>query len=285
VVSNAVSSYEVIIAGRSSAVAGHISWCNACMIGIEISPFLIHPGKGEDTPTQIVGNSVPQSGKLFDMLCAIFHAQPDRRDFEISFDPNADGSQQNDCRDLFISAVSNPCLASSEPIADRLQIVTDNRSGIGLFFVMTGQHGVKYRIVVSRFPANEAILAEVDETGLDVEYLERVFIKKTSSYKAALFEDTNPASEFWNGWATDRQAGGEAENISSYWLNDFLNADFKETPKAATRRLAEALKKAIRSNPSIDIKSEIAASISLAPSVFANKSLSISEFCDYFGFS
>ncbi|MEY4237900.1 MAG: hypothetical protein RL339_501 [Pseudomonadota bacterium] len=249
------------------------------------SAFLIHPAKGNDSAPEIVGNLVPGSGKLFDMLSAIFHAKPDGRDFEVTFDPNDDGSQQNDCRDLFLAATSSPGLATATPIAKRLQLVTDNRSGIGLLFVMVGQHGTKNRIVVSRFPANEAILAEVDESGLDVAYLERVFIKKTSSYKAVIFSDEDPQSGFWKGSATDRQAGGEAENISSYWLHDFLNADFAETPKAATKRLAEALKKAMRANPSIDVKSEIAASISLAPAVFAHKTISAEQYCDHFGFS
>lgn len=219
------------------------------------------------------------------MLSAIFHSEADQRDFEFSFEPAPDGSQQNDCRDLFVEACLNHTLENCLAIAQRLQLNTDNRSGIGLVFIMAGDHGGTARFVVSRFPADEAILAEVEEGGLGVEYLERVFIKKMSSYKAVLLHDKNPAAEFWQGWVTDRQAGGGAENISSYWLKDFLNADFAETPQVATRRLAEALKKAIKANPNIDVKTEIASAISLAPGAMQGKQTSIAQFCDHFGFS
>ena len=106
-----------------------------------------------------------------------------------------------------------------------------------------------------------------------------------SAYKALLVEHKNPAAGFWAGVATDRQAGGSAENISNYWISDFLAADFSETPAAGTRRLAEALKKAIKANPSLEVKSEIASAVSLAKGVFSGKQISIREFCDHFGFS
>ena len=174
---------------------------------------------------------------------------------------------------------------TGKAIAERLQNATDNRSGMGLLFVMTGQHGPRFRLVVSRFPANAAIMAEVSEDKLDVAYLEQVFIKRMSAYKAILLEDPNPQSNFWRGMATDRQAGGSPENISNYWIDDFLDADFSDTPQAGTRRLAEALRDAVRINPVMSVKSEIAAAASLAATALAGKSTSVEAFCAHFGLS
>lgn len=249
-----------------------------------IHTYLVHPGRNDPAAT-ISGNQVPLSGKVYEMLNGIFVAGPENRDFEVTFKPLSASIQQNDCRDLLIAYHAAPTLDTGLKVAERLRSVTDKRSGIGLMFLMSGQHGPLQRLVISRFPANQAILAEVSDKGLGVEFLEQVFIRRMTAYKALMLDHQNPSAGFWSGMATDRQAGGEAENISNYWIADFLSADFSETPAAGTRRLADALKSAVKKNPSIQVKTEIAAAVSLAGSIFSEKITSIDEFCDHFGFS
>ena len=251
----------------------------------DIHAFLIHPGKNEENSTVPNGKMLSGTGKLFDLLANIFHAPTDAGGFEVTFRHAPDGSQQNDCRDLMIALQQNATLNNAQALARRLQSVTDKRSGIGLLFLMTGQHGSRERVVISRFPANEAILAEIDESGLEVELLEQVFIRQLSAYKAILLEDDDPPNEFWTGLATDRQAGGAAENISGYWLEDFLTAEFSDTPKAGTQRLAEALRKAAKASPDLSVKGEIAAAVSLAPSALQGQAVSVNSFCAHFGLS
>jgi hypothetical protein len=100
-----------------------------------------------------------------------------------------------------------------------------------------------------------------------------------------MFEHPSPPSGFWKGIATDRQAGQSGEHISDYWLKEFLNADFSETPAQGTRRLATALKDALKSNTSASVKTEIAHASSLASAVFQTKALTIEDFCKHFGLS
>lgn len=191
----------------------------------------------------------------------------------------------SDCRDLLIALQQTPNLSRAKALATRLRDVTDNRSGTGLLFVMTGQHGSKMRTVLSRFPANEAILAEIDATGLEVELLEQVFIRQLSAYKSILVEDDDPPNSYWTGLATDRQAGGAPENISGYWLDEFLTADFSDTPKAGTQRLAEALRKAAKVTSDLSVKNEIASAVSLAPTALNGQAVSVDSFCTHFGLS
>jgi hypothetical protein len=80
--------------------------------------------------------------------------------------------------------------------------------------------GLKHRLVVSRFPTDQAVLAEVGSGGLDVEFLEQVFVKSSPPTKLSCLQHKNPASGFWKGMATDRQAGQSGEHISEYWLKD-----------------------------------------------------------------
>jgi len=251
-----------------------------------IHAYLIHPGRNEQNPEPVRGKKLPHSGKLFTLLDNIYGSEPDVRDFDVTFNPMPDGTQQNLCRDILISYQNNPSTQTGAAIAERLQSFTDKRSGIGLLFLIVGRHGLRRRLVLSRFPTDQAILAELNETGLAVEFLEQVFIKRMSAYKALLLDDPNPSpSGFWNGKATDRQAGGSAENISDYWIGGFLNADFAETPAQGTRRLVAALKHAIKKNPNLAIKSEIASATTVAQNVFKGQKTSIRSFCDHFGFS
>lgn len=246
--------------------------------------FLVYPGKGSVNPKPVEGQSLALSGKLFDMLQKLFVAQPADKDFEVVFSHDEDGNQFNECRELLVGYQQAPTKESGLAIANRLQSVTDGRSGPGLLFLMLGQYGTQQRMVLSRFPADEAILAETGRNGLSVELLDQVFIRRMAAYKALLLESPSPPDEFWTGTATDRQAGGDAENISAYWIRDFLRAEFAESPKAATRRLADALRHAIQAHPNVEIKSRIASAVSLAPQMFDGKLISIRSFCEQVGF-
>lgn len=248
--------------------------------------YLIPAGKGLPSAPLISSKEIKLgSGKLSKMLQDIFGTTSGSHDFEISFSSSTTGAQQNDCRDLLIAFQQNPTIATGLPIAKRLQNATDNRSGIGLLFLLSGAHGLNKRLIVSRFPTDQAILADISSGGLNVEFLEQVFIKRLSSYKALTIEHPSPKTGYWKGIATDRQAGQSGEHISDYWLKDFLNADFSETPAAGTRRLARALKDAIKKNPSQSVKTEIAHASSMAASALSGKSIDIDGFCKHFGLS
>lgn len=255
------------------------------MSALKIYAFLVLPGKNEVHPAVPTGNKVPLSGKLYDLLSAIFYSNGSDKDFGITFRRDSNGQQNNDCRTLIQNFQKRPNKSTAQAIAQRLSLVSDKRPGIGLLFIMSGQHGTKHRVVISRFPAHEAIMAEVNKNSLDVSYLEQVFIKKMTAYKAVMLEDRNPAAGFWKGIATDRQAGTQPSNMSDYWIDDFLNADFTETPEAGTRRLAEALKKAVKVTPNLAVKSEITSAITLAPNALRGQKISIDIFCKHFGLS
>jgi hypothetical protein len=74
---------------------------------------------------------------------------------------------------------------SQEPdsIAERLALNTDQRSGLGLLFLIVGKEGKEHKIVLSRFPTDSAIYVDENPTALTVEFLERVLMKNKTSYK------------------------------------------------------------------------------------------------------
>lgn len=246
--------------------------------------FLAHPAKHEETQPAIGGASVPKHGKLFTMLKGIYdNASTDCRT-EISFNHNAEGKQQNDCRDLLLAYIKSHKVDDGREIALRLQGVTNHKSGLGLLFLMIGHNEARSRLVLSRFPADQGILAEERKDTLTVEFLEKVFMKSATAYKAAVYEGKPTPAAFWTGQVTDKQINNPAHEFANYWVRDFLSSDLRTTAAAGSRRLALALRSAMQGLTDSDAKSEIAAAATLAASI-SGKTISADKFCTRFGLS
>lgn len=205
---------------------------------------------------------MPSGGQLYEMLTHIFDRAPSECDIEIVFRPTADGKQQNDCRDAMLSYARKPGVVSGRGVARRLQEVTTHRSGLGLLFLMVGKDAGRTRLVVSRFPADQGIIAEEDRDRLSVEFIERVFMKNAKSYKSAFYEDTSLARGFWDGRAVDRQISGPKE-LADYWIRDFLVSELRTTAAAGTKRIAVALRTASREAESLPVRQELVSATTL----------------------
>jgi hypothetical protein len=250
----------------------------------QIHTYLVHPSRQSEDAHQIGGTPVNLSGKLFELLNNIYIKSDKECEIDISFNRSADGKQRNECRDIILEYLGGPTLARGRRIAERLERVTDQRSGLGLLFLILGKENLRHKIVISRFPADSAILAEEDKRNLSVEFLERVFMKSATAYKAAMYQDTSLQSGFWLGQAVDRQINNSVTQLSNYWISQFLDSDFRTTAAAGTRRLAIALRNAAKKVTDVAVKSEIAAAVTLARSL-TGKRITIRDFEEQFGLS
>jgi hypothetical protein len=247
-----------------------------------IHTFLVHAGKNAKEAREIGGADLPLEGKLFQLLYNIYARSDQECDIDIAFRPSNEGVQQNPCRDLLVRHLTNPELRTAMSIAARLESMTDGRSGIGLLFVIVGLEGREHKVVISRFPTDTAILAEENRRALNVEFLERVFMKSATSYKAVAYRHASLVAGFWVGRAIDRQHSQNGIS-SNYWISDFLASDLATTPAAGSHRLAQTLKNAAK-NAAPDIKREIIAAATLARNV-RGQTTSISDFQDRFALS
>jgi hypothetical protein len=230
-----------------------------------IHSFLVHPDKGGPTQTAIKGTRVTKAGPLLSLLTDIFLLSANEYPHEIIFNHAPNGTQQNDCRDLFVGYVSDPSHANGLRIAQRLQSVTTHRSKLGLAFVMLGRQGTRRRLVVSRFPIGHGITASEKPTKLDVKFVE-VFLREAAAFKSVMYEGTSTTAHFWTGRALDRQINNE-QNVAQYWIRDFLASDFSLTSAAGTKRFALALKAAIGSTEDIATKQQLSSLATLVPNV------------------
>lgn len=243
--------------------------------------FLVHPGKNATVAPDIDGVAVPLRGGIFNLLNGIYMNSDAECEIAFSFSMQEGGKQQNVCRDLIVQYVDSPTLPNGRKIAARLYEQTDKRSGLGLLFLVQGREGRRHKLVLSRFPTDSAILADQQDGKLAVEFLERVFMKSKTSYKAAVLEDSSLTAGFWNGRAVDKQSGSDA---SRYWIQDFLLAEFLVTPESGTRRLAVALHNAAMKSGEILVKTEIASAVTLGGKLGPTQT-SIQEFANRFSLS
>jgi len=249
----------------------------------KIHTFIVHPRKRASEISEITGAAVDLKGKIFDLLQGIYDKSEQECDVRITFTPSKEGKQQNDCRDLVCAHLAEPNLDTGRAIAARLEKFTDGRSGLGLLFLICGTEGEQKKIVLSRFPTDNAIYVEEDAQKLEVQFLERVFMKNKSSYKAVTYSGSSLTSGFWNGSAIDRQINNPIGEVSDYWIVDFLASQLAVTPAAGTRRLATALREAAK-KADIVVKKELVAAATLAANL-DGETLNITQFGQRFSLS
>lgn len=248
-----------------------------------IHTFLVHPAKGTKKKLKIIGTAVPLAGKMFELLESIYIKADSECNVDIAFRPTPEGKAQNDCRDLVLTYLGGPDAAKGRIIAERLAANTDTRSGLGLLFLIAGKVGRDHKIVLSRFPTDSAIYVDENPNALSVQFLERVFMKNKTSYKAVVYQHASLQGGMWSGKAIDKQLNPLSGEPSNYWISDFLLSDFKTTPEAGTRRLALAIRDATKKSPLV-LKQELTAAATLAAGL-AGQRLSIVDFCNRLGLS
>lgn len=244
---------------------------------------LVPPGKhgDPDAPEAILGTEVALHGNLFKMLADVYVKSDQECNIPIRFLMGEDGTQQNDVRTELVKLIQHPTLDAANAFGARLRDVTNLKSGIGLLFFVLGETGDS-KVVISRFPADQGILAEAHEATLDVEFVERIFMKNQATYKAAVYSGKSLKADFWDGMVVDKQAS--MGHSASYWIRDFLHSDFKTTPQAGSMRLAIALREAAKVAPSLESKQQIVSAMTLAQG-FAHRTIVPRQLFDRFGFS
>jgi hypothetical protein len=247
-----------------------------------IHAFVVHPKKGSTEATQVNGIAIKLEGKMFDLLQSIYAKSEQECDVGITFTPT-EGKQQNVCRDLICTYLEDPTLPNGRAIAERLELHTDGRSGTGLLFLIAGKEARDYKIVIPRFPTDNAIYVDEDPRKLTVEFLDRVFMKHKTSYKAVAYRAPSLCAGFWSGLAIDKQLNNPGGEVSNYWIADFLASQLTTTAAQGTKRLATALRMAAQKSE-LGVKREIVSAATLAANLGGER-LSINDFIKRFNLS
>ena len=227
-----------------------------------IHSFLVQAAKHLDPQPTASGTMVPMQGQLFGMLQDLCDRAPSECNVEIMFRPSEEGTAKNDCRTCLEAYMRDPTLEHGRAIAERLQRVTTNRSGLGLLFLARAETADSHFLVISRFPAEQGVVAQEDADRLDVEFMERVFMKNAKAYKSVIYRTASLTAGFDEGRAVDRQLSGPRE-LSMYWTGDFLASDLRTTGRLGSKRLAEALRAAVNHTTDPVVKRELVSAAQL----------------------
>ena len=252
-----------------------------------IHSYLVYPNKGSKEPKLIRGAILPFEGKLYDQLRDVYEITNTECKIDISFEAAPDGKQENACRNLIIQFMRDNSIDNGRLLAERLSAFTTKRSSLGLMFLMTGNnlpHSDEQKLVVSRFPANQGILAEEKPEELNLKFIEQVFMRSAKAYKAALYIDNSLDVGFWNGRVVDKQINSRDLETSAYWIKDFLASDFLTTSANGTRRLAVAIRDAARTTNNLEIRRELSAAAILVHGL-DGQILNVPDFVRRYGLS
>ncbi|MBM7049252.1 hypothetical protein [Rhizobium lusitanum] len=249
-----------------------------------IHTYLVYPNKGAADPSVIVGSQVPHEGDMFVLMRNVYEKADTECNIGIAFNKGNGGAQANARRDMLIAYASAPGVDLGRVLAEELATVTTRRSGLGLLFLIKGTEGAEHKVVISRFRANNGVVVNEAADMLTVEFIDRVFMKNAHSYKAVVYKHQSFQGGFWSGMAVDKQINSQDLESSDYWVKEFLLSDFMTSPAFGTRRLAVALKKAIKATDDLEVKRQITAAATLASGLGA-ETLSVEAFCNRYGFT
>jgi hypothetical protein len=243
--------------------------------------FLVHAGKGASEQPEISSTTIPDHARVWSVISRLFESAETDCEVAIAFTQGDAGEKRNPCRDELVAFLKAPSLATGHPLAARLQAVTTDRSGLGLFFLTYGDDRKDRKALLSRFPAEAGILADEQGGKLSIQYVERVFMKNWKTYKAAVYSGSSFDGDFWHGKAIDKQINDRATGLSDYWVEAFLLSKLRTPGRVGTKRFAMALKEAAKVAKTADVHDELAALSKLATKV--KGAVSVNELLNRYG--
>ena len=188
----------MVILSYGFAICDNLTITRLVMPEVILS-YLTTPGKNKDDSDPVQGTKIPAGTALFKMLEQVFERSESECRVPVRF-VSESGTQSNQVRTEIMNTVNSKSVAAGMALGERLRDATTAKSGLGLLFVMVGSNlQGSPKAVLSRFPAEEGVLAETVPSGLRVEFVEKIFMKGSKTYKAATYSGNTQASGFWDG--------------------------------------------------------------------------------------
>ena len=251
---------------------------------LSVRSFFVHPSKNETKSKKVTSTVVPKGNQVFSMMEVLFQKSDKECVINVVLTPTNEGKQKNTFKELLIEYSKNQNEFNGLKIAEALQCVTTNKSGLGLLFLLHGSENGKTKMVLSRFAADEGISAKEAKDKLSVEFVQNIFMKNALTYKSAMFEGTSNLFHITGGKVIDKQMNGQGDNIAHYWITNFLQCSLQTTAATGSNRLATRIKDAISTSKDTDVNSEIIAAASLLKNMNA-QALSGELFCKQYTLS
>ena len=223
----------------------------------QIHSFLVRPEKAATGTGTVRDVQVGTSDPLNQELTRIFIGSDAECRTDIVFAPDIDGQQKNAAHDCILGYARHPSDSTGRAVAERLQKVTPTSAGYGLLFLFKGKDSDGQEVLVlSRVPAEAGMVARETSQIMTVDFIERVFRKRSTAYKSALFKTFSLSAGFHLGRAVDRQTHAKVE-LAQYWINDFLECKLNLQGPLGSRRLGIGMAEAVKNTDDPETKQEL----------------------------
>jgi hypothetical protein len=223
----------------------------------KIFGFVVPIGKGLDNveDSKIQGSEILSTNKLFQKLTQLFNQSEKDCDISIGFIPKED-KQKNDVRDLVVNLCNEFTLENCKPLVKSLIYLTDNKIKEGLLFFVYADDNKDNKILITRYPSEEAIRVKKEKGECVFEVIGDVYLKNSKKYKAVYYQKT--IEDYWSGYAVDKQINDDnMKEISNYWIKDFLQSQLGLNTIRGSEMLAKAVKKTIDETTDDKIREEL----------------------------
>jgi len=241
--------------------------------------FVVPVGKGTESidDSKLQGSEILPSNKLFSKLTELFNYSEKDCDINIRF-ITKNGEQKNEVRNLIVNLCNNFILENCKPFVKTLIQLTDRTIKEGLLFFIYAYDKTDKKILIARFPSEEAIRVKQEKGKYVFEIIEDVFLKNSRKYKAVYYQKT--MDDFWSGYAVDKQINdNNYKELSNYWIKDFLQSELKWNTLRGSEILAKVVKQTIDETKNENVKDELISATSLVKNV-NTKVLTIKSFFD-----
>ncbi|NVM23847.1 MAG: hypothetical protein HWN68_18965 [Desulfobacterales bacterium] len=244
--------------------------------------YIVWPCKGlepDAVQDRVAGSPINVDTIPTSFFLPLFAESAERCPIDIGFALEGE-KQENTVRNLVRSiAFDEPTKKAhaAQELAYRLACATTRRSPLGLFVVLAGQANEHTRVLLWKFPADESLQARISAGGITIRLIQDAFSRKSTYFKAAMFEGTPARTTFWRGKIEDKQAKHRVTEAADFWIADFLSAKPALTDARGTRLLARALRETVKQTKSVEIKEDlVAAAVAIKSQV--DRNISLDEF-------
>jgi hypothetical protein len=245
----------------------------------KIFGFVIPIGKGSENidDSKLQGSEILPANKLFLKLTDLFGHSEKECDINIRFTPKPK-EQKNDVRDVIVSLCNEFTLVNCKPLVKSLIKLTDRKIKEGLLFFIYADDETDKKIMIARFPSEEAITVKQEKGKYVFEIIDDVFLKNSRKYKAVYYKKT--MDDFWSGYAVDKQINDDnVKGISDYWIKDFLQSELKLNSSRASEMLAKAVRQTISETKNERVKEELIGATPLVKNI-DSKPMTFKSFFD-----
>ena len=245
----------------------------------KIFGFVVPIGKESDSidDSIIQGSEISSTNKLFLKLTELFNNSKNDCDINIRF-VSKTGEKKNEVRDLIVNLCNEFSLDNCKPLVKSLIRLTDKKIKEGLLFFIYAFDDTDKKLLIARYPSEEAITVKQEKGKYIFEVINDVFLKNSRKYKAVYYQST--LDNFWSGYAVDKQINDDnVKEISDYWIKKFLQSDLLFNSLRGSEMLAKAVRLTIAETNNDQVKEELISATSLIKNV-DSKSLTFKSFFD-----